>query len=74
MACKKGIPCSGKTKFNVHHRCAVCELVDGDNSKKQVAYCSFCSNYICEVHWDDWINRPKAALIEFGNKIKLLLH
>ena len=67
MACKKGAPCSGKVRFNVNSRCRVCELVDGDNSKKQVAYCSMCKQYICEQHWSDWVSRGIASLLNLLN-------
>lgn len=43
--------------------CKVCELVDGDNSVKIVAFCSFCDVYICAKCNSDYIKRMEAFVL-----------
>ena len=43
--------------------CKVCELVDGDESVKEVAFCTFCGVYICNKCNSDYIKRMEAFVL-----------
>lgn len=53
--------CNGIKEY-VQGPCAVCELLDGDKSKKKVAWCNLCSVHICVPCNDDWSRRVEAFI------------
>jgi len=56
------------SKSKVVMPCKVCELVDGDNTEKQVVWCSFCGAYVCN---SCRLNIPKRAAAFTKNAIKI---
>jgi len=60
MSCQS---CSGETNFNTFFLpCRVCQLCDGDDGAKWVAYCELCKSYICRSCWSNPVRRAKAVL------------
>ncbi len=53
--------CDNCSKSKVLSVCRVCELVDGDYTEKEVAFCKICVAYICERCWNSKSRRMKAA-------------
>jgi len=49
--------------------CAVCTLLNNDQSPKPVFWCSLCGEYICKDHESAALQRIAAATIKLTNKI-----
>lgn len=56
------MPCKGcdKKKAKYIMPCKVCELIDGNVSKKNVYFCKECRAYICFDCDKDYVKRAKA--------------
>ena len=49
--------------------CDVHDLVDGDDRKRLVSFCSFCDAWMCDVCSDDIAKRTVAWAIRLARKI-----
>jgi hypothetical protein len=63
MACKDCNHPDG-CRWNVKEPCAVCQLLNGDNTRKRVCYCRVCDKWICSDHWNDIPARAAAMCVE----------
>lgn len=43
------------------HTCAVCKLLDGDETMKDCLYCGVCGEWICISCRSQWRRRAEAA-------------
>lgn len=43
------------------HECTVCGILDGDYSRKECSYCSFCDAWLCKLDISSLVRRAAAA-------------
>lgn len=54
--------CESEHKIYVNGPCACCQLLDGDETKKEVKWCNVCRAHLCKPCEEAWDRRIVAFL------------